>query len=257
MTAEACPKGYRVFFRARHGTERETNISEKNEMSKHNMEKPNIPATFDEDPAADIERAEPVKVGEKDHRDGKQVITFRASEPLILALDKCAADEHRNRGSLIRHALWTYLHAKSDGDSEDERDSEPPKAEEPTTYDEPRAVVMTIYRNDSKGKRVPPPMVLLLHSIELNGRLSEKLSEQAIAFGGELTETAPMCEVLRGMNWVYRRAMNVEVDALAATFGPTFALGYKRGTRLASVMKESNSESLSDYLANLGLKRPI
>ena len=40
-------------------------------------------------------------------------ITFRASKPLRERLDQLAAEQHRSRGGLIQHILWTYIHEQS------------------------------------------------------------------------------------------------------------------------------------------------
>lgn len=37
-------------------------------------------------------------------------ITFRASAPLRQKLDELAREQHRTRGNLIQHILWTYIH---------------------------------------------------------------------------------------------------------------------------------------------------
>jgi hypothetical protein len=41
-----------------------------------------------------------------------QPIAFRASAPLIAALDRLAASEHRTRANLIQHILWTYVRSQ-------------------------------------------------------------------------------------------------------------------------------------------------
>jgi CTP:molybdopterin cytidylyltransferase MocA len=39
-------------------------------------------------------------------------IAFRASAPLIAALDRVAGKEHRNRSNLIQHILWKYIRSQ-------------------------------------------------------------------------------------------------------------------------------------------------
>jgi predicted transcriptional regulator len=71
-------------------------------------------AAFEADQSTNIERASVVtSLREKDT--GGQVITFRCSDALLAAVDARAYSEHRNRTSLIRHALWTYLHERDGG----------------------------------------------------------------------------------------------------------------------------------------------
>lgn len=36
-------------------------------------------------------------------------IAFRASAPLLAALDRLAATQHRSRGNLIQYALWEFI----------------------------------------------------------------------------------------------------------------------------------------------------
>ncbi len=43
-----------------------------------------------------------------------QPVAFRASAPLLEALDRAAQAEHRTRGNLIQHVLWQYIHARKD-----------------------------------------------------------------------------------------------------------------------------------------------
>jgi hypothetical protein len=38
-----------------------------------------------------------------------QPVAFRASAPLLAALDRIARDEHRTRAHLIQHVLWQYV----------------------------------------------------------------------------------------------------------------------------------------------------
>lgn len=38
-----------------------------------------------------------------------QPLSFRASEPLVAALDRLAARDHRTRANLIQHILWDYV----------------------------------------------------------------------------------------------------------------------------------------------------
>lgn len=41
-------------------------------------------------------------------------ITFRASAPLRQKLDEIARTQHRTRGNLIQHILWTYIHERAE-----------------------------------------------------------------------------------------------------------------------------------------------
>ena len=38
-----------------------------------------------------------------------QPVAFRASAPLLAALDRIAREEHRTRANLIQHVLWQYI----------------------------------------------------------------------------------------------------------------------------------------------------
>ena len=41
-----------------------------------------------------------------------QPVAFRASAPLLAALDRIARKEHRTRANLIQHILWQYIRGK-------------------------------------------------------------------------------------------------------------------------------------------------
>lgn len=40
--------------------------------------------------------------------------SIRLSAPLLEAIDRLAAIEHRKRGNLIQHILWEYVRRKND-----------------------------------------------------------------------------------------------------------------------------------------------
>lgn len=64
----------------------------------------------------DIEQAEIVHGGS--HTNAP--ISIRLSAPLLEAIDRLAAGEHRKRGNMIQHILWEYIrqHASSEGRTE-------------------------------------------------------------------------------------------------------------------------------------------
>jgi len=62
----------------------------------------------------ELERSQPAEIEHSDIVRGEstQPVTFRASAPLLSALDALAAREHRTRANLIQHILWTYIHER-------------------------------------------------------------------------------------------------------------------------------------------------
>ncbi len=55
--------------------------------------------------------AEPANVGPIS---GPSPISIRLSRPLLDALDRVAAIQHRKRSNLIQHILWEYVHARDE-----------------------------------------------------------------------------------------------------------------------------------------------
>jgi hypothetical protein len=45
---------------------------------------------------------------------GQPPISIRLSRPLLDALDRMAAGQHRKRSNLIQHILWEYVHAQDE-----------------------------------------------------------------------------------------------------------------------------------------------
>lgn len=62
-------------------------------------------ALLADDRPEDIERAEIVRGGS--HTNAPTSI--RLSAPLLEAIDRLAASEHRKRGNMIQHILWEYV----------------------------------------------------------------------------------------------------------------------------------------------------
>jgi hypothetical protein len=69
--------------------------------------KEQIVRELEQDQSAEIERAEIVR-GAK-----SQPIAFRASAPLLEALQRLAEVEHRSRGNLIQYILWKYIRERN------------------------------------------------------------------------------------------------------------------------------------------------
>lgn len=55
--------------------------------------------------------AEPANFGSTS---GPSPISMRLSRPLLDALDRLAASQHRKRSNLIQHILWEYVHANDE-----------------------------------------------------------------------------------------------------------------------------------------------
>jgi hypothetical protein len=81
-------------------------------MRKTNMEKPTkskretAEALLAKDGSAEIKQAEIVRGASR----MRTPTSLRLSAPLLEAIDRLAALEHRKRGNMIQHILWEYVH---------------------------------------------------------------------------------------------------------------------------------------------------
>jgi predicted DNA-binding protein len=64
---------------------------------------------------ADLARSQPADIARAEIVRGAQAkpVSFRASAPLLAALDRLSAREHRTRANLIQYILWKYVREKS------------------------------------------------------------------------------------------------------------------------------------------------
>ncbi len=67
-----------------------------------------------ESPDYDAFEGKEVVVSTESVTSGSPPISIRLSPPLLVALDRLAASQHRKRSNLIQHILWEYVHKHND-----------------------------------------------------------------------------------------------------------------------------------------------
>jgi len=65
-----------------------------------------------EEALADLARSQPDEIANAEIVSGSQAkpVSFRASAPLLNALDRLSQKERRTRANLIQYILWKYVH---------------------------------------------------------------------------------------------------------------------------------------------------
>lgn len=65
---------------------------------------------------AELEEDRPDEIAEAEVVRGASTkpVSFRASSPLLAALDRVAEKDRRTRANLIQYVLWQYIHENSD-----------------------------------------------------------------------------------------------------------------------------------------------